>query len=267
MALKDTFYISHGSPTLSIDESLVARKFLQSWKKEVFPPRPTSILVISGHWDTAVPTVNVVDSTNDTIYDFYGFPKPMYQLKYPAPGAPHLAKRVKELLKEGGFSRVDEDKKRGLDHGAWVPLLLMYPEADIPVCQLSVQSNLDGTHHYNIGKALAPLKDEGVLIVGSGSAVHNLRALERHATVAAPWAVEFDNWLKEALLEGRYEDVNHYEQKAPHAKKAHPWPDHFYPLHVAIGAAGENSKAKLIHSSIDLGSLSYASYQFTSDVI
>ncbi|KAE9617240.1 hypothetical protein Lal_00034515 [Lupinus albus] len=263
MALKETFYISHGSPTLSIDESIEARKFLQSWKNDVFPHKPTSILVISGHWDTAVPTVNVIPKDNDTIYDFYNFPKPMYELKYPAPGAPNLAKRVKELLKGSGFDRVEEDTKRGLDHGAWVPLMLMYPEADIPVCQLSVQSNQDGTYHYNLGKALAPLKDEGVLIIGSGSAVHNLRAL-RQSTTLAPWALEFDNWLKDALLEGRYEDVNHYEEKAPHAKMAHPWPDHFYPLHVAIGAAGENSKAKLIHSSFQLSTLSYASYQFTS---
>lgn len=262
MALKDTFYISHGAPTLAIDESIEARKFLQSWKKEVFPQRPTSILVISGHWDTAIPTVNVVDN-NDTIYDFYNFPKRMYQLKYPAPGAPHLARRVKELLKGSGFSRVDEDSKRGLDHGAWVPLMLMYPEADIPVCQLSVQSKKDGTYHYNLGKALAPLKDEGVLVMGSGSAVHNLGAIQQTTSIA-PWALEFDNWLKDALLEGRYEDVNHYEQKAPHAKKAQPWPDHFYPLHVAIGAAGENAKAKLLHSSIQMSSLSYASYQFTS---
>lgn len=252
MALKDTFYISHGSPTLSIDDSIEARKFLQSWQKDVFEERPKSILVISGHWDTTVPTVNVIQTTNDTIYDFYGFPKPMYQLKYPAPGAPQLAKRVKELLNNSGFNRVDEDKKRGLDHGAWVPLMLMYPEADIPVCQLSVQSDLDGTYHYNLGKALAPLKDEGVLIMGSGSAVHNLGSLNPRGGVA-PWALEFDNWLKDALLDGRYEDVNHYEQKAPHAKKAHPCPDHFYPLHVAIGAAGENSKAKLIHNSINLG--------------
>ncbi|XP_004512627.1 extradiol ring-cleavage dioxygenase-like [Cicer arietinum] len=264
MALKDTFYISHGSPTLSIDESIPARKFLEKWKKDVFEQRPTSILIISGHWDTAVPTVNVIQTINDTIYDFYGFPRPMYQLKYPAPGAPNLAKRVKELLNKSGFNRVAEDEKRGLDHGAWVPLMLMYPEADIPVCQLSVQSNKDGTYHYNLGKALAPLKDEGVLIIGSGSAVHNLRAISHHGSVA-PWALEFDNWLKDALLEGRYEDVNHYEQKAPHARKAHPSPDHFYPLHVAIGAAGDDSKAKLIHSSIEHGTLSYASYQFTSN--
>lgn len=109
---------------------------------------------------------------------------------------------MKELLKNSGFNRVDEDKKRGLDHGAWVPLMLMYPEADIPVCQLSVQSHMDGTYHYNLGKALAPLKDEGVLIIGSGSAVHNLGAINPRGGVA-PWALEFDNWLKDALLDGR----------------------------------------------------------------
>ncbi|RDX57681.1 4,5-DOPA dioxygenase extradiol, partial [Mucuna pruriens] len=261
MVPMDTFYISHGSPMLAIDESIQAKKFLESWKKDVFTQRPTAILVISAHWETEFPAVNVVNSINDTIYDFRNFPKQLYQLKYPAPGAPQLAKRVKELLLKSGFSRVDEDTKRGLDHGAWIPLLMMYPEADIPVCQLSLQSHLDGTHHYNMGKALAPLKDEGVMIMGSGSAVHNSHIPSR--SPVAPWAIEFDDWLKDALLEGRYEDVNHYEQKAPHAKLAHPWPEHFYPLHVAVGAAGENSKAKVIHSSIELGSLSYASYQFT----
>lgn len=129
----------------------------------------------------------------------------IYQLKYEAPGAPHVAKRVKELLQQAGFSRVDEDKKRGLDHGAWVPLILMYPEADIPVCQLSVQSDQDGTYHYNLGKALAPLKDEGVLIMGSGSAVHNLRALNvRPNPPVAAWAKEFEDWLISSLVEGRY---------------------------------------------------------------
>lgn len=259
----DAFYISHGSPTLSIDESLPARHFLKSWKEKVMGQRPTSILVISAHWETHEPTVNVVPQ-NDTIYDFYGFPKSMYKLKYPAPGAPELAKRVKELLMASNFKSVKEDKKRGLDHGAWVPLMLMYPEANIPVCQLSVQTNRDGSYHYNMGRALAPLREEGVLIIGSGSATHNLRALNPNSESVVPWAYEFDTWLKEALLDGRYEDINHYEEKAPHAKEAHPWPEHFYPLHVAMGAAGENAKAKLIHHSWSLGTLSYASYQFTT---
>ncbi|KAI5323738.1 hypothetical protein PRUPE_6G161400 [Prunus persica] len=270
MAVQDTFYISHGSPTLSIDESIPARKFLQSWKQNVYPNKPNSILIISGHWETSVPTVNAISGRHDTIYDFYGFPKSMYQLKYPAPGSPNLAGRVKDLLTASGFPRVDVDAKRGLDHGAWVPLMFMYPEADIPVCQLSIQTDRDATYHYNMGRALAPLKNEGVLVVGSGSATHNLRALREirggggGAGSIVPWALEFDTWLKDALLEGRYEDVNQYEEKAPYAKMAHPWPDHFYPLHVATGAAGSDAKAKLIHGSWDLGALSYASYQFTS---
>ncbi|KAM7271906.1 hypothetical protein ACFE04_031120 [Oxalis oulophora] len=261
--IRETFFLSHGSPTLSIDDSLPMRHFLKAWKQNSLSEKPNSILIISGHWDTSVPIVNGF-KRHETIYDFYNFPDQMYQLKYPAPGAPDLAKRVKDLLMASGFDRVDEDQKRGLDHGAWVPLMLMYPEADIPVCQLSLQSNKDGTYHYNMGKALAPLKDEGVLIIGSGSATHNLRCLQRGSKSVVPWAEEFDTWIKDALLDGRYDDVNDFEKKAPHAKMAHPHADHFYPLHVAMGAAGENAEAKLIHHSWDLGALSYASYSFTS---
>lgn len=113
-----------------------------------------------------------------------------------------MARRVQELLQGSGFGKVNVDKKRGLDHGAWVPLMLMYPEADIPVCQLSVQTHKDANHHFNMGKALAPLKEEGVLIIGSGSATHNLRTLRESNSVAA-WAKEFDTWLRDALLDGR----------------------------------------------------------------
>ncbi|CAL4953423.1 unnamed protein product [Urochloa decumbens] len=262
----DTFFLSHGSPTLSIDESIPARHFFKSW----LPARvagdspPRAILVVSGHWETATPAVNVIRGSNDTIHDFYGFPKPMYQLKYPAPGAPDLAQRTKELLQQAGFGPVKEDHSRGLDHGAWVPLMLMYPDANIPVCQLSVQTDRDGTYHYNLGKALAPLREEGVLILGSGSATHNLRKMGPPDAPVPQWAAEFDAWLKDALLNGRYEDVNWYEEKAPHGKVAHPWPDHFYPLHVALGAAGESAKAEQIHQSWTNATLSYASYRFTT---
>ncbi|KAL8552938.1 hypothetical protein ACS0TY_001565 [Phlomoides rotata] len=263
--IKETFYLSHGSPMLSVDDSLPARHFLKSFTQRVFPvpEKPKSILIISAHWETTFPTLNAIDGPSDTIYDFYNFPKPLYELKYPAPGAPDLARKVKKMLETAGFGRVDEDKKRGLDHGAWVPLMLMYPDADIPVCQLSVQTNMDATHHYNLGRALAPLKKEGVLIVGSGSATHNLRSMQRSNNSVASWAAEFDNWLQESLLSGRYEDVNKYVEKAPFAKQAHPRPEHFYPLHVAIGAAGVNAKAELIHHSWTDYTLSYASYKFT----
>ncbi|RZS24437.1 hypothetical protein BHM03_00057525 [Ensete ventricosum] len=263
--MMDTFFLSHGSPMLSIDERMQARHFMQSWRDQVLPEVPKAILMVSGHWDVPEPTVNVINGPNDTIYDFYGFPKSMYQLKYPAPGTPALAKRVKELLQEAGFGRVKEDKNRGLDHGAWVPLMLMYPAAGIPVCQLSIDSAKDAAYHYRMGKALAPLKEEGVLLIGSGSATHNLRAIGRDGAPPASWAVDFDNWLTDALLNGRcdmYIYVNDYLVKAPYAKMAHPWPDHFYPLHVALGAAGENTKAEQVHQSWSNGTLSYSSFRF-----
>ncbi|KAL0919469.1 hypothetical protein M5K25_011564 [Dendrobium thyrsiflorum] len=257
----ETFFLSHGSPRLLIKEMQV-RRFLESWKSKVFPEAPKAILLISAHWETEVPVVNYIDGPNDTIHDFTGFPKHLYELQYPAPGAPELAKRVKELLRNGGFDSAEEDRTRGLDHGAWVPLMLMYPEANIPVCQLSVQTSKDGTHHYNMGKALAPLKEEGVLIIGSGSATHNLMKQGPDDAPAPSWAVDFDNWLTESLLNGRHEDVNHYDEKGPSAKIAHPEPEHFYPLHVALGAAGENAKAELIHHSWGSSSISYSSYKF-----
>ena len=188
------------------------------------------------------------------------------------------------------MKRVDEDTERGLDHGAWVPLMLMYPDADIPVCQLSVQSSQTGTYHYSMGKALAPLKEEGVLIIGSGSATHNLKKLDFSIPNGSPvpWALEFDHWLRDSLLQGRYKlphthknpqlvlleslmvyyrygDVNEWEEKAPNAKMAHPWPEHLYPLHVAMGAAGDDAKAEQIHTSWT-STLSYSSYRFTSSL-
>uniref|UniRef100_A0A0D9YI72 Extradiol ring-cleavage dioxygenase class III enzyme subunit B domain-containing protein n=1 Tax=Oryza glumipatula TaxID=40148 RepID=A0A0D9YI72_9ORYZ len=175
-----------------------AQHFFRSWLPAAVagaqPPR--AILIVSGHWETATPTVNVVRGNNDTIHDFegYGFPKSMFQLEYPAPGAPDVAKKAKELLEQAGF-----------------------------------------------GRALAPLRDDGVLILGSGNATHNLSCMAPVAegTPVPQWAAEFDGWLQEALLAGgRHDDVKQYEEKAPHGKMAHPSPDHFLPLHVALGAAG-----------------------------
>ncbi|XP_051227606.1 extradiol ring-cleavage dioxygenase [Lolium perenne] len=263
----DTFFLSHGAVTLSVDETIPARAFYKSWLPAAIAGKqaPRAILVVSAHWDTeATPTVNVVHGTNDTIYDFHGFPEAMYKLKYPAPGAPDVAERTKKLLEDAGFGPVSEDHGRGLDHGTWVPLMLMYPDADIPVCQLSVQSGRDGTYHYNLGKALAPLRDEGVLVIGTGTATHNLSKMGPHDAPVPQWASEFDTWLKDSLLDGRYDDVKQYEEKAPYAKVAHPTPDHFYPLHVALGAAGDESKAELIHHSWTNASISYASYRFTA---
>ncbi|TVU36302.1 hypothetical protein EJB05_18232, partial [Eragrostis curvula] len=226
-------------------ESLPARHFLQSWVPAGLtgPKPPSGIHVVSGHkWETDTPAVNVIRGTNKTIYDFYGFPKQMYKRK-----------RNNSWSKPGS-GRWQRDRRRGLDHGAWVPLMLMYPDANIPVYQLSVQTGRDGAYHYELGRALAPLREDGVLIVGSGSATHNLgRILRTFAPTSheppPAWAAEFDAWLRDSLVAGRHDDVKRYREKAPHAEVAHPSPDHFYPLHVALGAAGDGCKAELIQTA------------------
>ncbi|EPS65869.1 hypothetical protein M569_08908 [Genlisea aurea] len=241
MAIKETFFISHGSPMLAIDDSSPAHSFLSTFQEKVLPEKPKAILIVSAHYETSDPMVTAVSGPNETIYDFYGFPKKLYKIK------------------------VDE-KTRGLDHGAWVALSLMFPAADVPVCELSVQGNVyGGDHHFRVGRALAPLKDDGVLIIGSGSATHNLNLIDRRrpdAEVSA-WAKEFDGWIAAALAEGRREDVIDFMRRAPHASAAHPRAEHFYPLHVALGAAGENATAERIHDEWSHGTISYASYRFT----
>jgi len=171
-----SLFLSHGAPTLPLTDT-PARSFLQQLGHML--ERPKAILVISAHWETAVPTVSAVDS-NETIHDFGGFPRALYDMRYPAPGSPHFAARVSEHLRAAGFD-CNVDRRRGLDHGAWVPLLLMYPQADIPVLQLSVQPHLGPEHHLRVGRALAALRQEGVLIIGSGSFTHDLSEFRGHS--------------------------------------------------------------------------------------
>lgn len=261
--LQETFYLTHGDPIMYIDNTIKLRHFFEGWKDKVYPEKPKSILVVSAHWDTDEPTVNLVDHC-DTIHDFEDYPAPLYQIKYPAPGAPKMARRVQQLLKGSGIE-CGVDTKRGLDHAAWFPLMFMYPEADIPICELSVQTHLDGTHHYNVGTALAPLVAEGVLIIGSGGAVHPSDDTPHCPGGVAPWAYHFDNWLEDALISGRHEDVKNFKTNgAPNWEIAHPGQEHLYPLHVALGAAGKNPKVDLIHHSWAAnGVFGYASYKFT----
>ncbi|KAI3882883.1 hypothetical protein MKX03_015778 [Papaver bracteatum] len=243
----DVYFISHGPPILVTDETIPARSFFKSWQEIVHKEKPSSILLITAHWETEIPTVSgCINQKYSTIYDFEIRPErlPLLELNYPAPSAPELAKRVKELLMESGFNQVEEDQTRGLDHAAWCPLMLMYPEANIPMCQLSLQTKLNGTHHYNMGKALSPLRDEGVLIIASGHAIHNVLAHGNHDDPVP------------------HEDINRYEEKGPRAEMAHPSPEHLYPLHVALGAAGEDAGAELIHHSWWQAALSYACYRF-----
>ncbi|KAH7297397.1 hypothetical protein KP509_26G067800 [Ceratopteris richardii] len=254
----DPVYISHGSPMLPL-EDIPARDFLRQWRRYL-TEKPKAIVAVSAHWNTSYPSVTTA-TQNTTIRDFYGFPAELYKLEYKTRGSPELARQVKSLLQAGGFSVVQEDTKWGLDHGAWVPLYLMYPDADIPVIQLSVQPHKGGLHHYKMGKALSSLQDEGVLIMASGSATHNLRYISSSSETPS-WFSEFDDWLNDALCNGRFEEVIEFEKYAPNAKKVHPSPEHFYPLLVALGAAGKNAKAQRIHASWAHSALSMACFSF-----
>lgn len=255
-----SLFISHGAPSLPLDDC-PAREFLKTLGAKL--PRPRAILVVSAHWDNQAPTVNRV-AVNDTIHDFYGFPEALYRMRYPAPGSRGLAERARELLTAAGFATGTDDS-RGLDHGAWVPLMLIYPSADIPVVQLSIQSPLGPEHHLRLGRALAALRNEDVLAVGTGSYTHNLRTMTR-GQLDAPepqWCREFSDWIHAGLTEGRTSDLLAYRKLAPHAVQAHPTDEHFLPLFVGLGAGGEGAKAERLHRSTTFGSLRMDAYAFS----
>ncbi len=254
-----SLFVSHGAPTLPLD-ACPAREFLKSLGARL--PRPRAVLAVSAHWDNREPTVNRV-AVNQTIHDFYGFPDELYRMAYNAPGSAGLADRTQELLSAAGFDTATDDA-RGLDHGAWVPLMLMYPEADIPVVQLSVQSPLGTGHHLKLGRALAPLRKEDILVLGSGGFTHNLRALDRWRLDGPEpaWSREFSDWIQAALEEGREQDLLAYRRLAPHAATAHPTEEHFLPLFVALGAGGEAPHPERLHRSSTFGSLRMDAYLF-----
>lgn len=209
--------------------------------------RPKAVLVISAHWETLLPTLNIAAKPT-LLYDYSGFPEHTYRLKYPAPGAPDLANRVRGLLAEAGFE-CDVDAQRGLDHGVFVPFLLVYPEADVPILQLSLQASLDPGFHLAMGRALAPLRDQGVLIVGSGMSYHNLGDLFSGRGNEA--AVAFDAWLGEAVKDPKIRDQRLKAWRdAPGGTVSHPREEHLLPLMVAAGAALSDHGARSFGESI-----------------
>lgn len=252
-------FVSHGSPTLPLEQS-PSVDFLRSLGGTL--GKPQAILIVSAHWDTARPAVSGAEKP-ETIYDFYGFPRELYRLRYPAPGAPQLARRVQDLLGAAGME-TDIDPSRGLDHGAWTPLFHIYPGADIPVTQLSIQWEKGPAHHVRLGEALRPLRDEGVLIFASGGATHNLRELsyQRGNPVPQPWTVEFNEWLADAVLARRADDLITYRGKAPFAVHNHPTDEHLIPLFVALGAGDAGGATQRLHSRIASGVISMDAYAF-----
>lgn len=223
-------YLGHGAPML-VDDALWTGQ-LADWSATL--PRPKAILIVSAHWENAPLTIGAT-TTVPLVYDFSGFAPKYYQVTYPSPGAPALAQRVRELLAP---HPVAEAPRRGLDHGAYVPLTVMYPGADIPVLQISMPS-LDARELLELGRRLAPLRDEGVLIIGSGFMTHGLPFLRDFRPEATPpaWSVEFDLWAAETLARGDLDTLVDYRTTAPAVRYAHPTVDHFVPLFVSLGAS------------------------------
>jgi 4,5-DOPA dioxygenase extradiol len=253
-------FISHGSPMLALEPNAPAHHFLRELGS-LFP-RPRSILAISAHWETPEPALSLA-AQPETIHDFRGFPPALFAMRYPAPGAPGLARRAGELLAAAGI-RAFGSGNRGLDHGAWTPLILAYPDADIPVTQLSIQPERDAGWHARIGAALRPLREEGVLILGSGSFTHNLmefRGQEPDAPVP-DWVNRFADWMRQALLDGRQDAALDWLRQAPEARRNHPTPDHLLPLFVAMGAGEPGAPARLLHSSTDRAILAMDAFAF-----
>ena len=247
-----TFYIAHGGGPCFFMEPKFGPKDM--WDRlavhlrglaESLEARPKAVAVISGHWEEAMPTVQVNEHPS-LLFDYYGFPDHTYRLTYPAPGSPEIAARIRTLLGETGFTS-GEDRARGFDHGVFIPFLLVFPEADIPVVQLSLHHSLDPALHIAIGQALAPLRDEGVLIVGSGMSFHNNRALFANDARVMQAAAAFDGWLAEAVTEpdasARNKQLTEWES-APYARFCHPREEHLLPLMVAAGAAGEDAATR-----------------------
>ena len=255
-----TVFVSHGAPTLTL-EQIPARQFLVDLGARY--RSVLAVLCISAHWNTVRPCVNT-GKTPETIHDFYGFPPELYRIEYPATGSPDLAGHIVDLLRNAGLT-CDVDPTRGLDHGAWVPLRLMFPKAEVPIVQLSIQQSLNPAYHVALGEAIRDVREKGVLVLGSGGAVHPLGTPHASLGPGAPtddWAREFNAWLTNAVTRGDIESLVNYRTIAPYARQAHPYPDHYMPLLTAFGAAGPGARGTVIHQSWDLGDLGMGAFEF-----
>jgi 4,5-DOPA dioxygenase extradiol len=249
-------FVSHGSPMHALQPGPAGEAWAALGRRL---GRPRAIVIASAHWETDRPLLTGA-ARPQTIHDFYNFPEPLYRLRYPAPGAPDVAQQAKGLLLEKGFP-ADIDPQRGLDHGAWSPLLYMYPEADVPVVQLSIQSALGPKHHLEVGKALKTLAVEDVLVIGSGHLTHNLRDWARGSGAPAPYAREFQDWVKQKIDNQDLENLADYRSLSPQGVRAHPTDEHFLPLFVALGAAGDGAPER-VYDAIDSGVLAMDAYVF-----
>ncbi|MGB2818931.1 MAG: class III extradiol ring-cleavage dioxygenase [Burkholderiaceae bacterium] len=262
-----TVFISHGSPMHAVEAGRAGDAWSALGRRL---ERPKAVLVASAHWETELPMLGT-SRQPETIHDFGGFPPALYRIRYAAPGAPEIAARAAELLKNAGVT-ASSNGCRGLDHGAWVPLLKLFPQADVPVSQISIQPSLDAAHHLRVGEALAPLVDDGVLVLASGHMTHNLRewiaearqrgSMSVHESEPETYVREFTGWVDDALERDDREALARWAERAPHASRAHPTPEHFLPLMIAVGAAGFAPRVEHIDAGVDSGVLAMDAYLF-----
>ena len=264
MTAMPALFVSHGAPDTAIADTDAAA-FLRQAAADL--PRPKAIVVVSAHFEVSGGIAVSADPDPETIYDFGGFQPELYQITYKAPGEPALAEHIAGRFAKAGLP-VRALQKRGFDHGVWVPLSLMFPDADIPVVSVSVDPRQGPDWHYRVGKALAGLGEEGVLVIGSGSFTHNLpeafAALRRGMRkVPVPsWVSSFIGWMNGKLAANDIDALLDYRAQAPNAARNHPTDEHLLPLYAALGAGGEKAKASLIHESEEFGVLSMAAWRF-----
>ncbi|TBL81124.1 DODA-type extradiol aromatic ring-opening family dioxygenase [Paenibacillus thalictri] len=252
-----SLFLAHGSPMLAVEDTPYT-EFLGKLASQL---APKAIVIFTAHWESETLTISSSDDIYDTIYDFGGFPDELYAIKYNARGSSIVASMVAQRLQANGI-QVKTDTVRGLDHGSWTLLHRMYPEANIPVVQISVHPYLPAEQQYKIGEALRGLGSEDILVIGSGVTVHNLRMIRWGQTTPEPWAVQFDDWLLEKLAANDLESLFQYEKLAPNARAAVPRPEHFVPFFIALGSGDPQHHAKVLHRHYDLGTLSYLCLEF-----
>lgn len=252
-----SLFISHGAPTFAIEPGLAGPKLTALGQTL---PRPAAVLVISPHWITREPRVTTTARPR-TIHDFGGFDPALYEITYAVDGHPQLAARTIEVLRSAGWN-ADGDGNRGLDHGAWVPLLHLYPQADVPTYQVSMPARLEGQTAYEFGQALAPLAEENVLIIGSGGLTHNLNDYREDHGREETYAVEFAAWIRDAIRRGDRNRLIHAMDSAPHARRAHPTIEHFLPLVIAAGAAAQPLQTSVIDGGVVHGAFAMDSFVF-----
>ena len=258
MTTAPALFISHGAPTFALEPGLLGPALNTLGQQLSGAKTVKAVLVVSPHWQTR--DVKVMTSpAPETVHDFGGFPAALYDLQYPVAGHPPLATDVSRLLGQAGWA-VGVDERRGLDHGAWVPLRHLLPNADIPVFQVSMPLGLDTASAFNLGKALAPIRQSGVMIVASGSMTHNLYEFRHSGAAEQDYAIAFTHWIRQAVTSHDIEGLLDYRQRAPYAQRAHPTEEHFLPLLIALGARSDGETAQVIDGGVTNGVLSMESY-------